>query len=288
MSPDEYCQEKTGGSGSSFYYSFLFLPPERRRAITALYAYCREVDDTVDDCREPQVARAKLHWWRDEIDATFRGSPNHPVSRALVAAIEHYHLPPQPFHDILNGMEMDLDQQSYARFDDLQVYCQRVASAVGLLSARIFGYSDPATLEFAHRLGIALQLINIIRDVGEDARRQRLYLPLDDLARFQINPADILQVRTVPQLPELMEFQAARAERYYHEALAALPDRDRCAQLPSLIMAAIYRATLEEIRADGFRVLQQRISLPPLRKLWIAWKTQRQERRWQRRSADIA
>ncbi|HEX9625824.1 MAG TPA: presqualene diphosphate synthase HpnD [Acidiferrobacterales bacterium] len=279
MTPDEYCQAKAGGSGSSFYYSFLSLPPAKRRAITALYAFCREVDDTVDECREPEVARVKLAWWHGEIDAAFAGEPNHPVMHALLPAINAWRLPAEHFHDVVRGMQMDLDQQRYATFEELRLYCHRVASVVGLLSARIFGSRASGTEDFARDLGLAFQLINIIRDVGEDARRGRIYLPLEDLERFTIAPEVILHERDHPRLAALMEFEAQRAEALLQQALTALPDADRADQLPSLVMADIYRATLDEIRADGFRVLDHKIALPPWRLLWIAWRRQRRERR---------
>lgn len=288
MSPDEYCQQKAGASGSSFYYSFLFLPPAQRRAITALYAFCREVDDVVDECSDPQIAQTKLAWWRQEMISTFQGAPSHPVTRALLPALHHYPLPQGLFLELIDGMEMDLGPARYENFAELSLYCHRVASVVGMLSAGIFGYRHADTLDFARHLGMAFQLTNIIRDVGEDARRQRLYLPAEDLRRFQVSVADILHGRENDALYALMAFQADRAESYYKRALDALPDEDRSAQLPSLIMAAIYHANLMEIRADGFRVLQHKTVLSPLRKLWIAWKTQRQERRRVRPSGSAA
>ncbi|HEX9179319.1 MAG TPA: presqualene diphosphate synthase HpnD, partial [Burkholderiales bacterium] len=189
MTPDQYCQEKAAQSGSSFYYSFLFLPPEKRRAITALYAFCREVDDLVDECSDPVVARTKLAWWRQELAGTFAGNPQHPVTRALAPAIERFGLPQEQFQEIIDGMEMDLDQEHYPDFRSLALYCHRVAGVVGLLSAEIFGYQDRATLRYAHELGLAFQLTNILRDVGEDARRGRIYLPMDELAQFGVAPA---------------------------------------------------------------------------------------------------
>lgn len=280
MSPQDYCRAKTGGSGSSFYYSFLFLPPDRREAITALYAFCREVDDVVDESTQPEVARAALAWWRDEIARLLDGTPTHPVTRALRPAIAAYALPRAPFLDILDGMQMDLDAVRYASFDDLLLYCRRVASTVGVLSARVFGFTRDATLEFARNLGIAFQLTNIIRDVGEDARRGRIYLPLEDLERFNVPTTDILTRRGGERFCALMEFETKRALHYYDTAMAALPAADRRAQTPSLAMAAIYRRTLDEIRADGFRVLTHKLSLTALRKLWIAWRTARREARW--------
>jgi phytoene synthase len=277
MTPDEYCEQRAGASGSSFYYSFLFLPAEQRRAIIALYAFCREVDDTVDECSDTGVARTKLAWWQQEIARMFAGNPGHPVTRALQPAIHSCNLEQSHFDEIIAGMEMDLDNTRYASFQELSVYCYRVASVVGLLSARIFGYRDPQTAEFARDLGTAFQLINILRDIGEDARRNRVYLPLDELDRFGVTREDILRGEETDGFTSLMVFQAERADRYYRQAMENLAEGDRLQQLPSIIMAEIYRANLNEIRADGFRVLKQKTTLPPLRKLWIAWRTRRRE-----------
>jgi phytoene synthase len=273
MTPDEYCQQKAAASGSSFYYSFLFLPAERRRAITALYAFCREVDDAVDEGGDPQVAAAKLAWWRTELAALFAGNPQHPVTRALLPFVEKFSLEGAKLGEIIDGMEMDLRQSRYLDWPSLETYCYRVAGVVGLLAAGIFGYRDERTLEYARKLGIAFQLTNIIRDVGEDARKNRIYLPMDELKRFGVPAADILQAKQTPAFRELMAFQAQRARTYYEEAMAALPRGDRRAQRAGLVMAAIYRALLREIEDDGFQVLAQRTSLTPLRKLWIAWRT---------------
>lgn len=280
MTPDQYCQDKAARSGSSFYYSFLFLPGAQRRAITALYAFCREVDDVVDMTNEPEIARVKLNWWREEIGRLYSDQAQHPVTRALSSVIENYDLPEEQFLEIIDGMEMDLDQHRYASFKDLMLYCYRVASVVGLLAAEIFGYQDRQTLKYAHDLGIAFQLTNIVRDVYEDARRGRIYLPLDELQRFGVEERDILNQNETPAFHALMRFQAERAKQYYNQALSHLPDSDRHKQRCGLIMAAIYRATLEEIERDGFHVLQHRISLTPLRKLWLAWKTSFQTRRY--------
>ena len=273
MTPDEYCQRKAAASGSSFYYSFLFLPPERRRAITALYAFCREVDDVVDEGGEPQVAAAKLAWWRTEVANLFAGRPQHPVARALLPFVEKFSLEEDKLSEILDGMEMDLRQSRYLDWPALETYCYRVAGVVGLLAARIFGFRDERTLDYARKLGIAFQLTNIIRDVGEDARKNRIYLPLEDLKRFDVPAADILRARQTPAFRNLMSFEAGRARAYYDEAMADLPQADRRAQRAGLVMAAIYRALLSEIERDGFRVLAGRTSLTPLRKLWIAWRT---------------
>ncbi len=273
MTPDEYCQQKAAASGSSFYYSFLFLPPERRRAITALYAFCREVDDVVDECNDLQLAHAKLAWWRSEIGNLFAGKPQHPVTRALAPAVSDYGLSAERMVEILEGMEMDLSQTRYLDFVGLERYCYHVASAVGVLAAGIFGYRNARTLDYAKDLGIAFQLTNIIRDVGEDARKNRIYLPMNELKEFGVPAADILGARAGESFTRLMQFQAQRARSYYERALGALPAEDRRAQRPGLIMAAIYRTLLEEIDRDQFRVLERRTSLTPVRKLWIAWRT---------------
>lgn len=273
MTPDDYCQQKAAASGSSFYYSFMFLPPARRRAITALYAFCREVDDVVDETADENLARVKLAWWRAEIGELFRGNPQHPVTRALAPCLAPYSLTHDRLSEIIDGMEMDLVQSRYFDFPGLERYCHLVAGVVGLCAADIFGRSESATLEYARNLGLAFQLTNIIRDVGEDARRGRVYLPVNELQQFDVPVADILNARYGSNFTRLMEYQYVRAEYYYATALSALPAVDRRAQRPGLIMAAIYRALLKEIRRDGFQVLHQRTSLTPIRKLWLAWKT---------------
>lgn len=273
MSPDEYCQQKAAASGSSFYYSFLFLPNEKRRAITALYAFCREVDDVVDDCSDEQVARTKLAWWRKEIQAMQQNAPTHPVTTALLPHMQHYQLEHAHLIAIIDGMEMDLNQNRYLDFIALQKYCWHAAGVVGILSASIFGIKNQQTKQFAEKLGLAFQLTNIIRDVGEDARKGRIYLPVNELQQFSVPASDVLNARHTPAFEALMQFQYERAQKIYEEAFALLPKEDRRAQRTGLIMAAIYRALLEEIKADQFQVLKQRISLTPIRKLWLAWIT---------------
>jgi phytoene synthase len=273
MSPEVYCEEKAAGSGSSFYYAFRFLPLERRRAIIALYAFCREVDDVVDEVADAGLAQVKLAWWRSEIAAVFSGRPQHPVALALQGAVKPFGLAEEHFQSIIDGMEMDLRQTRYLDFPALERYCHHVAGVVGLLSAEIFGYRDSRTREYARDLGIAFQLTNIIRDVGEDARRGRVYLPQDELASFGVTDADLFQHRTTPGFAALMKHQVARARSWYGRSLAALPRGDRRAQRPGLIMAAIYRRLLDEIERDGFRVLDRRVVLTPLAKAWLAWKT---------------
>jgi 15-cis-phytoene synthase len=275
MTPADYCQQKAAASGSSFYYSFMFLPPPRRRAITALYAFCREVDDVVDEVRDPEVANAKLAWWRREIALVFAGQPTHPVALALQGIVREFVLPEAHFQTVIDGMAMDLAQHRYLDFTDLELYCHRVAGVVGLMSAEIFGYADPATKGYARDLGIAFQLTNIIRDVGEDARRGRIYLPQDELQRFAVAPSALLRGEYSPEFRHLMRFQATRAQTWYERAFAQLPKQDRKAQRTGLVMAAIYRTLLDEIARDGYKVLDRRTSLTPLRKLWLAWRTWR-------------
>jgi phytoene synthase len=273
MSPDDYCQQKAAASGSSFYYSFLFLPPERRRAITALYAFCREVDDTVDETSDEAIARTKLAWWRKEVAAMLAGTPTHPVTKALQPHLAAYNIEGKHLVAIIDGMEMDLNQTRYLDYPALKRYCWHVAGVVGILSASIFGVTRPETLDYAERLGLAFQLTNIIREVGEDARKGRIYLPVNELQQFGVTAADLLNARHSENFEKLMAFQAERAQKIYDEAFALLPKEDRRAQRPGLIMASIYRTLLTEIENDKFHVLEHRISLTPLRKLWLAWKT---------------
>lgn len=279
MTPDQYCQYKAAASGSSFYNSFRFLSKDKRRAIIALYAFCREVDDVVDECTDEEVARTTLNWWRDQVAAIYNGDPIHPVARALVDIVEEYNLPQEYLQEIIDGMEMDLDHFLYPDFESLQLYCYRVAAVVGLLSAEIFGYSDRQTLKYAHDLGIAFQLTNIIRDVGEDAKRNRIYLPMDELEKFDVSAADILTAHETENFRKLMAFQIERAHRYYQQAFKHLPAVDRKDQLAGIIMAAVYQATLDEVVTSGCHVLKERVSLTPSYKLWLAVKTW-----WQNRS----
>jgi phytoene synthase len=273
LDPHEYCRQKAVASGSSAYYSVLFLPPGRRRAITAVVAFRREVGDVVDECTDAGVARTKLAWWREEIARVYHGKPQHPVAMALAEVVAPYELEESALLEIIEGVAMDLEYNAYPDFDALQVYCQRVAGGVGRLCANIFGYRDPRTADYAQALGIALQLTRIIRDVGKDARRNRIYLPLHELAEYGVTSDDILNRRETDNFRKLVAFQIARANDCYDRALALLPPADRKAQRPGLAMAAIYRTLLREIENDGCHVLTRRIALTPVRKLWIAWKT---------------
>jgi len=279
MTPQEYCRNKAAQSGSNFYYSFLSLPADKRDAITALYAFCREVDDIVDDPGENHIKQIKLDWWRQEIGNLFDDKPQHPITRALAKHIQQFNLAQEYFLEILDGMEMDLQGVRYRDFKDLSLYCHRVAGVVGILSAEIFGYQDRQTLKYAHNLGMAFQLTNIIRDVYEDIRHERVYLPQDELAEYHVSEADIRQRRHTESFDRLMKYQIERATDYYHRAMNQLPEIDRHTQLAGIIMAAIYQQLLVEIDRDGRKVLENRVALTPLRKLWIAWRTGRREQR---------
>jgi 15-cis-phytoene synthase len=277
MTPQQYVEQKAASSGSSFYYAFLFLTPPRRAAITAFYAFCREVDDVVDEVHDPQVAATKLAWWRQEVARAYAGQPTHPVMQALVPIAPDFDIQARHLNAVIEGCQTDLDQTRFLDFPSLARYCHLVAGEVGEVASNIFGRTDPATTAYAHRLGLAMQLTNIIRDVGDDARRGRIYLPVGELQQFDVKAHEILK-RDAPwgysdRFQALMKFQAGRAHRVYDEALALLPEADRVAQKPGLMMANIYRALLRDIESQGFQVLQQRTSLTPLRKLWIALRT---------------
>jgi len=274
MTPEQYVQQKAVASGSSFYYAFLFLPAPRRAAITAFYAFCREVDDVVDEMTDAGVAATKLAWWKSEVAQSFAGQPSHPVMKALMPHTAAYGIEARHLQAVIDGCQMDLEQTRYLDYPNLQRYCHLVAGVVGEVAARIFGQTDPATTAYAHKLGQALQLTNIIRDVGEDALRGRIYLPVSELQQFDVKAHEILKRSYSERFTALMQFQAQRAHALYEEALALLPNADRRAQKPGLMMASIYRTLLREIEADQFQVLHQRIKLTPLRKLWLAWKVQ--------------
>ena len=272
--PEQYAQEKAAASGSSFYYAFLFLPKERRAAITAFYAFCREVDDVVDEVSDPGVAQAKLAWWEDEVAKAFAGQPSHPGMQALMPHVPAHGLRQDQLQAVIEGCQMDLEQARYADFRSLQRYCHLVAGVVGEVAAQIFGQQDAHTTQYAHKLGLACQLTNIIRDVGEDAMRGRIYLPVSELQQFEVTANEISNRTYSDRFTALMRFQAERAHLFYDQALALLPEVDRRTQKPGLMMASIYRTLLREIEADGFQVLHQRTSLTPLRKFWLAWKMQ--------------
>jgi len=269
-------------SGTNFYYAFRLLPAEKRRAIFALYSFCRVVDDCVDE--EGGEGEAGLDRWMREVYRCYAGKPETELGQDLAEALFQFPIPRSCFEQIVAGCRMDLTTRRYATWLDLRVYCERVASAVGLASIEIFGYEDPRTREYAAELGVALQLTNILRDVAADARRGRLYLPLEDLARFELTDREVLDAAAgggppPERLPALLRFQAERAREQYARAAALLPATDRKAMVPAEIMSAVYRATLEEVVKRGFPLGAARVGLSRPRKAWIAARTLLRARR---------
>ena len=271
----DYCHQKAAESHSSFLSGFRFLSVEKRNAITVLYAFCRELDDVVDGCTNPNVAQITLNWWRSDLEKVFNNEmPEHPVHQALKDIRASFDLPKNEFEALIDGMQMDLEQARYGSFDELKLYCHRVAGVVGCLIARILGFSNPKTLEYADKMGLALQLTNIIRDVGEDARQGRIYLPIEEMQKFDVPANVIMQCKPTDNFAKLMQFQVNRARETYREAMLLLPAEDKKSQKVGLIMAAIYYALLNEINRDGAQnVLTYKIAIPSPRKKRIALKT---------------
>ncbi|MBT6232205.1 MAG: presqualene diphosphate synthase HpnD [Nitrosomonadales bacterium] len=271
MTPQEYCKQKTKESHSSFLSAFIFLKKEKREALTALYAYCREVDDIADECLDHEIASKKLNWWREEVERLFKGAPQHPVSKALHPFLSHFNLSKNYFIEIIDGMEMDVKFNRYESFEQLELYCYRVASCVGILSAHIFGFKNKDTLTFAKNLGIALQLTNIIRDLGEDARRGRIYIPLDELKKLGVSEEEIISLKNSEKIKILVQNQSDRAKKFYDLASKTLPIEDKKSQKISLVMGNIYYVLLTEIVKDNpEKILNQKTILPRFRKMRIS------------------
>jgi 15-cis-phytoene synthase len=269
----EHCAQVTRRSRSSFYYAFILLPPERRRALHAVYAFCRFIDDIADDeaIREPALL---LKRWREELDRVYSGAPTRALSRALADSARRFKIPRELFEEIINGVEMDLSRKRYQTWEELRPYCYRVASALGLICIEIFGYSNPSAKLYAENLGLALQLTNILRDVREDAERGRIYLPLEDLARFNVSEEEILGGVYSPNFVRLMDFEARRARELYALAQSELASEDRATLLTAEAMRLIYAALLERIINSNYRVLDRRHSLSAPHKLYLvgrAW-----------------
>jgi 15-cis-phytoene synthase len=267
---------RMSGRDTNFYYSFLVLPAEKRRAIVAVWDFCRAADDAVDEPVSwgPGSAggpAAELARWRAEVAACFDGGrPETGQGRRLLPFVKRFGLPRDAFEQVLDGIAMDLDHTRYPTFDDLREYCCRVASAVGLICLEIFGYRDPVTRQYAVDLGIALQLTNIIRDVQTDLRRGRIYLPADDLWRFEVEESHLAAGVVTPHITDLLAFQCRRARMYYEKAESELPRCDRRSLLAARIMGAIYRGVLERIEASGYDVFSQKIRVPRPRRAVIA------------------
>jgi phytoene synthase len=269
----ERCAQVTRRSRSSFYYAFILLPAERRRALHAVYAFCRFIDDIADDesIREPALL---LKRWREELDRVYAGAPTRALSRALADSARRFNIPRELFEEIINGVEMDLSRKRYQSWEELRPYCYRVASALGLICIEIFGYRNPSAKLYAENLGLALQLTNILRDVREDAERGRIYLPLEDLARFNVSENEILGGVYSPNFISLMDFEARRARELYALAQSELAPEDRATLLTAEAMRLIYAALLGRIIKSNYRVLDRRHSLSAPHKLYLvgrAW-----------------
>ncbi|CAG2138271.1 presqualene diphosphate synthase HpnD [Ralstonia mannitolilytica] len=274
VTPDEYCADKAAPPGSDVYYSVLFLSPERRRATVALEAVRRELEDAVRDASDPSVVQTKLQWWRQELARLFEGRPEHPATKALQPFLNTYDIGAVHLGELLAGVEADAMQNRYLDWPNLRRHGDQVAGVAGRLAARIAGHTHARTLEFARQMSLAEQLVHFIRNLGEDVRHNRIYIPVDELQRFNVPAADLFNRRYAEGFKPLMASQAERARATYNEALAALPTEDRRAQRPALIRGVLAMRLLDEVEADGFQVLTQRTDLTPLRKLWLAWKTQ--------------
>ncbi len=265
-----YCREITRQQAKNFYYAFLFLPRPKREAIYAVYAFCRYCDDAADEEHADTTQQALLDEWRQELNNCYAGKPTHIITQALHPVIETYTIPRHYFEELIDGVEMDLTIQRYSTFTDLEQYCYRVASVVGLICIEIFGYAHPGVQGYARHIGIALQLTNIMRDVKEDAERGRIYLPLEDLQAFNYPESALLQHQYTAEFAALMGFQERRALAYYRKAQAALLPGDKASLIAPEIMAGIYQATLRKITRHQYHVFRGRTSLPTARKVLIA------------------
>lgn len=271
LSADQsYVARVTRSSGSNFYYSFFFLPKAQRDAIHALYAFCREVDDSVDRCADPDEAARRVAFWREELEACYGGRPSHPISRSLGAHLHSFPIRKTDLSDVIDGVEMDIVPRRYRSFADLSIYCHRVASAVGLSCIEIFGYGDPAARDYAVRLGLAFQMTNILRDVKSDAERGRIYLPTVDLERFSCPEEDLRADAPSDAFERLMQFETGRARDLFSRAQGAFPASDRRTLFAAEIMGAIYEAILAKISQRAGEVLRGRVGISRPRKIAIA------------------
>ena len=262
----------TRSSNTSFYYSFSLLPREKREAIHAVYAFCRYTDDIVDEEGDTHAKAVRLRRWRMELGKALRGTSSSALLNQLSAAARHFRIPVEHFDDLFRGMEMDLTRDRYETFEELHEYCYLVASTVGLMCRKIFGYRNESTRDYAVNLGLALQLTNILRDISDDARRGRIYIPREDLRRFGVTEEDILQGRYSAQFVELMRFEVARARGYFDRARDALLNEDKRFFFPARIMWSIYAHLLNRIESSGYNVFERRISISNALKLLIAFR----------------
>ena len=272
MKPDEYCRDQAAPTGSSFYYSVLFLSAEKRHALTALFAFCREIEDSARECSDPALGQIKLNWWRQELATAFGGRAQHPVTQALLPVAARFGLPQELLLQLIGGVESGLLINRYADFRSLQDYCCRTSGLAEQLAARILGLSDPNALKHAQQLGLAFGLTHVILNTRGDAIHNRILLPQDELERFGVSAADILNLHETENLKKLIEFAIDKAESCYNRATSEFSAVERKALRARMALAAIYRSLLREIRKDGCRILLRRVDLTPIRKLWLAWK----------------
>ncbi len=270
MDSQKFTRKKTKKSKTNFYYSFLFLPKKKREAIYTFYSFCRHTDDIVDDSDNLDIARRKLEDWRQELESCYHGNPRHPIMKALCEKVSHFSLPKEYFHALINGCEMDLGKNRYDTFEELSNYCYHVASVVGLICIEIFGYRSPKAKDYAVNLGLALQLTNIMRDVGEDARNGRIYLPREELERFHYPEDRLMKEEYSDSFLELMQFQEQRARDYFSKAMEHFDRRDSHLLFPAEIMRRIYFRLLENIVKEDYNVFAKRIRVPNVLKLSYA------------------
>ncbi len=280
-----YCRDKAPAPGSSRYYAYRWVPAETRPGLLALHALLSDLLATGEPGREPGVAVARLQWWQEEIGRWQAGHPRHPATRALAPYLERCNLLAEYFQELLDGIAMDLGRDAMETWSDLALYAHRTGGMTQLLVAELLGIGHRATRRHATGLGTALRLAAIIRNLGRDLRQGRLYLPADELAALGLRRQDLERLRTPPALVTLLQGHAERVRRQLDRARGELAAEDRAAQRPGLILAALCEATLVALERDGFAVLERRLSLTPLRKLWIAWRTEARERRLCRRLA---
>ncbi|MBL8259235.1 MAG: squalene/phytoene synthase family protein [Candidatus Competibacteraceae bacterium] len=280
MNPDDYCHPLAAPPGSDFRYSLLGLPLAQRQTLIAVGAFHREMTQMVEQCQDAGVARAKLDWWRAEVGRLYAGEPQHPITRAVQPRLAAFNLPEEYFREMVDGAAMDLDCDAYPSFGELSLYIHRLGSVPALLAAEILHYRDRrATPRFAHEAGATLLLFELLYDARRHARQGQLYLPEDEMRRYGVRAGDLLAAQTTDRLRQLFAVQAERIRDYHRRALEYLPEQDRYAQSPLLIRLELAMALLAEIAEDGYRLLEQRIQLTPLRKLWLAWRRRRREKR---------
>lgn len=275
MTPEEYCRAKAAPRGSSLYYALYFADRRKQPALYAVHAFHAEVMGVSREVSDASVGQVKLNWWREELARLYAGTGRHPVSEALQPALERYNLAREYFEEILEAAETDRLYNAYPSFKQLSLYCHRAGGALQHLTAEINGYEDRATARYAHDLGMALQLTEILRNVRLDAERGQVYLPEDELQQAGLDRADLLKPATGERLREFFALQADRIDKFFDQAFERLAPEDARAQRSNLILAVLYRELLAEMREENFPLLDHAIHLTPLRKLWLAWRTAR-------------